>query len=213
MSRQQPRSVAELRPVAQHYLDSYTDPAGLYAFATYDLADVRGGPLTASDVLMANLLGLRLGWRDVVPLFADTDSAPSRLRRALDAALAEARDLPPLEDCDDAQVKMPALRDANELAYQTMFPGQSRRTWTAVTVSKVLHRLSRNVPLVDSTVRKFYGSQWAGTIRERMRDDLARNRSWLAELAARHDIHGNPMPLTRAADILIWMDAQARPGQ
>lgn len=213
MSLQCSRSLAELRSVAEKYLCSYTDPADLYAFVTYDLADVHDGPLTASDVLMANLLGLRLGWRDVVPLFAEGDSAPCRLRLALDAALAEARDLPPLEDCDDIQVAMPALRAANELAYQTAFPGRSRRMWTAVTVSKVLHRLSRNVPLVDSSVKKFYGSQWAGPVRRAMRDDLDRNRGWLAELAARHQIRGNPMPLTRAADILIWMDAKAQPEQ
>jgi len=213
MSRQRPRSVAELRPVADQYLHAYTDPAGPYAFVTYDLAEVHDGPLTASDVLMANLLGLRLGWRDVVPLFADNDSAPSRLRRALDAALAEARNLPPLEDCDDTQVEMPALRMANELAYLTLFPGRSKRPWTAVTVSKVLHRLSRNVPLVDSTVKKFYGSQWAGTLRKAIRDDLDQNRGWLAELAAQHDARGQPMPLTRSADILIWMDAKAKPEQ
>jgi hypothetical protein len=213
MSRQHSRSLAELRPVAGRYLDSYTDPAGLYAFVTYDLADVHDGPLTAADVLLANLLGLRLGWRDVVPLFADNDSPPTRLRLALDAALTEARALPSLEECDDVQVEMPALRAANELAYQTSFPGRSKRTWTAVTVSKVLHRLTRNVPLVDSTVKKFYGSQWAGMLRGAMRADLAQNRGWLAELAAEHAVRGNPLPLTRAADILIWMDAKAKPEQ
>lgn len=213
MSHQRSRSVADLRSVAERYLAAYTDPAGLCAFVTYDLADVHDGPLTASDVLMANLLGLQLGWRDVVPLFAGNDSAPCRLRRALDAALAEARSLPPLEDCDDSQVEMPALRTANELAYETLFPGRSKRRWTAVTVSKVLHRLSRNVPLVDSTVKRFYGSQWAGTLRKAIRDDLDQNRGWLAELAARHDIRGHPMPLTRTADILIWMDAKAKPEQ
>jgi len=213
MSPQGPRSLAELRPVAGRYLDCYTDPASLCTFVTYDLADVHDSPLTASDVLLANLLGLRLGWRDVVPLFADNDSAPSRLRLALDAALAEARSLPPLEDCDDVQVEMPALQAANELAYRTLFPGRRKRSWTAVTVSKVLHRLSRNVPLVDSTVKKFYGSQWAGTLRKAIRDDLDQNRGWLAGLAARHLVGGNPMPLTRAADILIWMDAKAKPQQ
>jgi hypothetical protein len=213
MSRQRSRSLAELRPVADRHLDAYTDPAGPYAFVAYDLAAVHDGPLTASDVLLANLLGLRLGWRDVVPLFAENDSAPGRLRLALDAALASARGLPPLEDCDDMQVAMPALRAVNELAYLTSFPGRSKRPWTAVTVSKVLHRLSRNVPLVDSTVKRFYGSQWAGTLRRALRDDLDQNRGWLGEFAAQHVVRGEPMPLTRAADILIWMDAKARPEQ
>ena len=43
MSRQRSRSLAELRTVAGRHLDSYTDPAGPYAFSTYDLADVHNG--------------------------------------------------------------------------------------------------------------------------------------------------------------------------
>jgi hypothetical protein len=45
---------------------------------------------------MANLLSLKLGWRDVTPLFAAGNTPPVRLRQALDAALTEARGLPAL---------------------------------------------------------------------------------------------------------------------
>ena len=208
MTRRPPRSIAELRHVAVAYLDKFTDPSGSYAFTTYDQAAVHTGSVTAADVLMANLLSLKLGWRDVTPLFAAGDTPPVRLRQALDAALAEARGLPALEDCDEDQVKMPALRAANELARTTMFPGTQRRAWTEVTVSKVLHRLARNVPLVDSRVKKFYRTSYAGKLRKVMRADLIRNRDWLAELTPAYPIRGEPMPSTRAADILIWMDGQ-----
>src|SRR5215468_4084241 len=100
MTRRSPRSIAELRLAAVAYLDEFTDPRGSYAYMTYDQSAVHMGPITAADVLMANLLGLKLGWRDVIPLFAADDTPPARLRQALDAALTEARSLPALEDCD-----------------------------------------------------------------------------------------------------------------
>ena len=56
--------------VAAEYLDEFTDPSEHYAFATYDQAAVHDGPLTAAGFLMANLLSLQLGWRDVIPLSA-----------------------------------------------------------------------------------------------------------------------------------------------
>jgi hypothetical protein len=208
MPRRYPRSIAELRHTATAYLDKFTDPSGSYAFTTYDQAAVHTGPITAADVLMTNLLGLKLGWRDVIPLFAENDTPPARLRRALDAALAEARRLPSLENCDEAQAEMPALRTANELARRTTFPGVSRQAWTEVTVSKVLHRLARNVPLIDSRVKKFYATGYAGELRRAMRADLIQNRAWLADLAPVYPIQHEPMPLTRAVDILIWMDGQ-----
>jgi hypothetical protein len=208
MPARSPRSIAELRDVAVAHLDKFTDRSGLFAFLTYDQADVHGGPITAADVLMANLLGLKLGWRDVVPLFADDDSPPARLRQALDAALDEARALPDLEACDEAQAEMPALRRANELARATAFPDKERRAWTEVTVSKVLHRLARNVPLVDSRVKRFYATRYAGEVRELMRADLVLNRGWLDDLTPAYPVRGEPMPLTRAADILIWVDGR-----
>jgi hypothetical protein len=98
------------------YLGNFTDPSQHYAFTTYDQAPVHGGPLTVADVLLANLLSLRLGWHDVIPLFAAASTPATELRRALDAALGEARSLPPLEDCDDTQVTMPMLARTNEIS-------------------------------------------------------------------------------------------------
>ena len=107
---------------------------------------------------MANLLSLRLGWRDVIPLFADEETQETALRRALDAALKQARSLPTLEDCNDVQITMPALAVANEMT-ELAFEGRKPKPWTAVTVSKVLHRLVRNVPLIDSRVREFVSNR------------------------------------------------------
>ena len=103
---------------------------------------------------------------------------------------------------------MPALRRANELARETMFPGTKRQAWTEVTVSKVLHRLARNVPLVDSRVKRFYATSYAGDLRKLLHADLVRNRAWLEDLTPAYPIRGEPMPLTRASDILIWMDGR-----
>ena len=207
MARRNPRSLSELRSCAAEYLDEFTDPSEHYAFATYDQAAVHDGPLTAADVLMANLLSLQLGWRDVIPLFAGGDTPETALRRALDDALEEARSLPALEDCNDVQVNMPALASANEMA-RVAFEGRKPKRWTAVTVSKVLHRLVRNVPLIDSRVKMFYRLTWASDIRRQLRNDIRRNRIWLEDIASHYMIHGDPMPLTRVADILIWMSKQ-----
>jgi hypothetical protein len=211
------RSIDEFKdgPRARHYLDCYTDPSRHYAFATYDQAPIHEGPLTAADVLMANLLSLRLRWHDVTPLFASGGTQRfTPLRTSLDDALAEARQLPPLEDCTEKQATMPALRRANETAeivgpYQPDKP----RAWTIVAVSKVLHRLSPNIPIVDSSVLRFYGTTLAGRVRSRMCEDLDRNRDWMEPIAKEYPVRGQPLPLTRMADILVWMDARSKAGR
>jgi len=71
MPRRPSRSIAELRHTAVACLGEFTDRSGSFAFATNDQAGLHAGPITAADVLMANLLGLNLRWRDVIPLFAD----------------------------------------------------------------------------------------------------------------------------------------------
>ncbi|GAA2388737.1 hypothetical protein GCM10010170_100070 [Dactylosporangium salmoneum] len=159
---------------------------------------------------MANLLSLRLGWSDVTPLFSTAPSRFSDLRQALDDALDEVRQLPGLEDCDDVQLAMPALDNANDTAGAMQpYNPKRRRTWTDVTVSKVLHRLAPVVPIIDSSVKAFYATAVPGRIRQRMRDDLCANRDWMTELAKSYPVHEHHMPLTRVADILIWMDSRA----
>jgi hypothetical protein len=74
------RSISEFRsdPRLRDFLNTYTHPDGEYAFATYDQSAIHDGPLTAADILMANLLSLRLTWQDVTPLFAATGRFESR---------------------------------------------------------------------------------------------------------------------------------------
>ena len=69
---------------------------------------------------------------------------------------------------------MPSLARANEIAYAAgpYYPRRPR-SWTSVTVSKVLHRLSPNIPIIDSRVKRFYGTNGARDVRIRMNADLA----------------------------------------
>ncbi|WP_420847602.1 DUF6308 family protein [Natronosporangium hydrolyticum] len=205
MGFREPRSVSEFRESARTYIDQYTDPARRYAFATYDLAPTHHGPLQPSDIFMANLLSLRLGWDAVTPLFVEGADPYTDFRVRLDTALEEARQLPALEDCSDSQLDMPALGRANAAAKALRPVVGRKRIWTPVTVSKVLHRLARNVPLIDSRVRSFYRTQSPEGVRRRMSSDLRLNQGWLSEVAEKYPIRSAPMPLSRVADILIWI--------
>jgi hypothetical protein len=118
----------------------------MYAFATYDQSPVHNDELMPADILMANLLSLRLGWRDVIPLFA-TDLHPwNELRDRMNAALVEARRLASKDDWRVSDVPMPVLDELNAFVHSLgPVPERKKRTWTTVTVSKVLHRLAEPV--------------------------------------------------------------------
>jgi len=134
-------------------LARYTSTSSAYAFNTYDHQGPVDDPLSASDVLMANLLSLQLSARDVVPLFMDGDEAPQRLRLALDHALISLRDAPPFESyesVDALEEAVSSLAATNEAAIPVKW-------WTAITVSKVLHRRRPHiVSLIDSRVCDFW---------------------------------------------------------
>lgn len=201
-ARRPPQSLAALREIAPQRLDDYTNPAGTYAFRTYDNAPANTGPLLSEDILAANLLSLRLGWREVVPLFADGHDAGNALREALDHALTALADSPAFEDHDSTdalEATLKPLAVANEATAGV-------RGWSAVTVSKVLHRrLPHIVPVVDSRVRRFYASTAQPTLRARLWRDLRDNAAWLRPLAAAYRTpDGRNLSLLRAADIVIW---------
>lgn len=178
---------------------AYTDPRSNYAFATYDCSNVQEGPLTPADVLMANLLSLRLGWRQVVPLFADREGPERDLRLALDTALDALRDARPYESyerLDELEHAVSDLRAANEATERVA-------GWTAVTVSKVLHRRRPHiVPIIDSRVREFYGTRKTRSVRAALWHDIRENATKLEGLSRRPD--GTTLSLLRVADILIW---------
>lgn len=181
---------------------AYTDLGGSYAFATYDCAAVQDGPLTPADVLMANLLSLRLGWQHVVPLFADRDGPGRDLRIALDTALVELKNAGPFESYethDALECAVASLASANEATAQ--IPG-----WTGVTVSKVLHRRRPHiVPIVDSRIRAFYGTRTMPTLRAALWEDIRENAEALTDLAQQFPrTDGTALSLLRIADILIW---------
>jgi hypothetical protein len=187
---------------AGRLLDWYTCPRRHYAFKTYDHLYGQSEPLSPGDILLANLLSLRLSWREVVPLFAEGDGPPQRLRRSLDDALNELARVRAFEehaDVEELEASLPALRRANDCTQHV--PG-----WTSVTVSKVLHRrLPHIVPIMDSRVRSFYGLRKPQHVREALFRDLKANRSWLSvAVQGRRTPDDRPLSLLRAADILIW---------
>jgi len=71
---------------ARRKLETYTSNTLGYAFRTYDWEGEVDAPLAAADVLMANLLSLRLSAKHVIPLFMEGDGPEQRLRQALDNA-------------------------------------------------------------------------------------------------------------------------------
>ncbi|WGZ80124.1 MULTISPECIES: DUF6308 family protein [unclassified Arthrobacter] len=202
------RKLSELRTTAAEVVKAYTAPAAHFAFATYDVqTDIRS-PLAPSDVLMANLLSLKLGWQEVVPLFSEGDGAAQELRQKLDVALSELAETKPFEDFDsieELERSVASLAVAN--AATTDVP-----QWTPTTVSKVLHRRRPQiVPLNDSYVRRFYvvKNTESRLLREALWKDLRENRGWMSELASTvRTTDGRRLTLLRLADILIWMDTR-----
>lgn len=195
-------TLASLRDRASALVATYVDPSGHYAYRTYDHLYGYEGPLLPSDVLMANLLSLRLTWTHVTPLFAEGTTPATRLRETLDVALADLRDAQAFEDHEDLSTleqTLAPLAAANS-ATETV------KDWTAVTVSKVMHRRRPHiVPLIDSRVREFYGVRGAKDVRAALWEDLNGNREWLAPLAAtQRTPDGRALTLLRLADILIW---------
>ncbi|SKB54597.1 hypothetical protein SAMN05660473_01281 [Arthrobacter sp. 49Tsu3.1M3] len=199
-----------MKPTARAKLETYTDPANHYSFRTYDRQSEVDAPLTAADVLSANLLSLKLGWRDAIPMFADGDGPEQRLRVALDAALEELRDAKAFESYESVEALEQAVVSLSAANAAT----EGVNNWTPVTVSKVLHRRRPQiVPLNDSIVRKFYDvtMEQSATLRASLWHDVRDNEDWLGPLASTTTTSdGRQLSLLRLADILIWMDGMSR---
>lgn len=194
--------LASLKSSAREKLDRYTSPSAGYAFNTYDQQGPIDAPLTPADVLMANLLSLQLSARDVIPLFADGDGPAQRLKHSLDEALINLRDANSFEcykDTVQLEHAVASLAAANAAAIPVKW-------WTAVTVSKVLHRRRPHiVPVIDSRVHAFYGTKNPASLRSALWEDVRENLDWLTELASgRTTPDGRPLTILRLADIVIW---------
>lgn len=160
-------------------------------------------PLEPSDVLMANLLSLQLSARDVIPLFSEGDEPAQRLRTALDTALTDLRDAEAFESYDE----LPKLEDAIKSLAAANTAAVPVKWWTAVTVSKVMHRRRPHiVPLIDSRVHRFYGTKNPAAVRHALWEDIRENADWLGDLTStKRTPDGRPLSILRLADILIWM--------
>jgi hypothetical protein len=196
------RSLASLKGSASEKLDRYTSRTHAYAFNTYDQQGAVDEPLSPSDVLTANLLSLKLSAPDVIPLFTDGDGPAQHLRKAIDQALLDLRDTDSFESYEDLsglEQAVESLAAANRAALEV-------KGWTAVTVSKVLHRRRPHiVPLIDSRVYSFYGTKYPSEVRAALWEDLQANESWLTDLAkVKPTPDGRQLSLLRLADILIW---------
>lgn len=197
------RSLAELRETAKETLEKYTSTSNWYAFNTYDVLGDPSEPLSPADVLMANLLSLKLSAAEVIPLFTEGLEDAQKLRAALDHALETFKDAPAFEsfsDIESLEACVAPLAAANTASI-------AMPKWTAVTVSKVLHRRAPQiVPIIDSRVRSFYGVRYAEDVRSALWHDIRNEIDWLAPLAASQMTpDGRALSVLRLADILIWM--------
>ena len=166
-------------------------------------APVEDAALTPADVLSANLLSLRLGWREVVPLFAEGQGEPQDLLRALNTALATLRTAPAFEDHDTLEAleeTVAPLAAANDAALPVP-------KWTHVTVSKVLHRRlpahRADHRFSGTSLLRCPGSQVrAGRVVGGL---LQEHEGWVADLAQGHQTPDErPLSVLRCADVLIW---------
>jgi hypothetical protein len=191
-------------------LGTYTAPSGRYSFRTYDGRAENFGDLKPSDVLMANLLSLKLSGADVTPLFTEGDGPAQTLLKALNNADRLLRNVNPIEVYPSAsayETEVGSLAQANEATELVHY-------WTPVTVSKVLHRRHPHVvPIIDSRVRRFYGVRGARDVRQALWNDLHENEERLGELSRPlRTLDGDPVSLLRAADIIIWMSFEYEDG-
>ena len=195
-------SLKSLQSAAAEKLGRYTSPALGYAFHTYDYRGEWDAPLTPSDVLMANLLSLQLSARDVIPLFMEGDEPAQRLLQALNAALRDLSGADAFENYDE----LPELECAVQSLAAANMAAIPVKWWTAVTVSKVLHRRRPHiVPLVDSRIKEFYGAKHPASVRQALWEDIRENADWMGDLAGTKTTpDGHPLSLLRLADILIW---------
>ena len=169
---------------ARSHLERYTDPAGRFAWHTYDRQG-DSASLEPIDCLAPALLDARVDGRTVVAMFAQDDSPERILLEALQAVLShnesslaqfEVQDLG--ADTGAWATVRAALRASNNVG-----------GIKASKVTKMLHRKRPNlVPIFDSEVAAYYGvtprRPW--DLWPILQDELRRHGQWLDELRAPH---------------------------
>jgi hypothetical protein len=199
-----PATVRSLASTAEEALRRYTDPAGRFAWHTYDRL---GDPdvLQPPDCLAPALLDAPLKRATVVAMFGSGDSPEAALLTELQAVLdhPKSKDARFEElDLDDESNPWGAVRRALRASDTT--PGVK-----ATKVTKILHRKRSDlVPIFDSRVAAFYGRSrsrpWE--LWPVLQADVGDNADWLDSL--RNDYRtfdDRPMSRLRALDIIVWM--------
>jgi hypothetical protein len=196
-------SIAELSTCAEGHLAHYVDPSGPRGFWSYDR---QGDParLEPIDAFASGLLDAPLRGSVVIELFAERDTAYSRLRRSMQELLDETLDLEPaFEDIDLNDLSGPWGLVSSVLDHT-----DSTRWIKASIVTKILHRKRpRLVPIFDSKIASFYGATprapWQ--LWPRLQSDLRSAFGLLSELSDRTVTpDGRKVSPLRVADIVIW---------
>lgn len=138
------RTIGALHGCAEKHLQTYTDPRGPRAFRTYDW---QGDPerLSPLDCLAPSLLSVRIGYKQVVPLF-HPDGPGAEVLQAMEAVLAN-------EACataDFLDVTLdPLTRPWSLVDRALVATGEAGGTglpdFKAVAVTKILHRKRPNL--------------------------------------------------------------------
>ncbi|MFF3885314.1 DUF6308 family protein [Streptomyces sp. NPDC001914] len=208
------RTVGSLRGCAERHLQTYTDPRGPRAFRTYDW---QGDPerLSPLDCLAPALLSVRIGYKQVVPLFRP-DGPGAEVLQAMEAVLADRA----CATADFLDVTLDPYTGPWSLVDRALVAtgeagGMGLLDFKAVAVTKILHRKRPAlVPIFDSSIYQFdLGEKpvpggYKDTPRRLwplLQTDLRRHRDWIQDLIVRiRTPDERPLSLLRAADIIIW---------
>lgn len=204
--------LVDLQTCAARHLDEYTDPAGDYAFRTYDR---QGAPdvLTPVDCLAPALLSVYIRGNTVRDLFKPT-GAGSRLLDAMQAVLNDAE----CQTADFIDLDL-AASSAWRLVDRAVYLSKDVRWFRGVAVTKTLHRKRPSlIPILDRLVYGYYTGKrmppgpYDATPRAFwpvLQEELRINRGWLGALATKYETpDGRPLSVLRAADIVVWTHAK-----
>ena len=196
-------SVADLAACAPAHLDTYVDPAGGRAFATYDRLGDEPNTMAPVDVFAPGLLDAPVRGDDVRRLFLP--EGPQRdLRVKMEKLLL---------DEEAARAKFEELDLADEtgpwaLVRAVLIASNRTPRIKASKVTKMLHRKRPAlVPIFDSRVAEFYGCtpRRPSEFWPILQADLKENGAWLSTLISDLRTPDRRLLTTlRALDIIVW---------
>jgi hypothetical protein len=201
-------SVKDLTSCASRHMTHYVEAR---AFNAYDrVGDPRS--LSPTDCLAPNLLSMKLGWRDIVPMFTahagDQPSPHAVLYEAMAAVLtADPDSSVRFEDLDLEEAGSPW-----SVVRAAMAASEPVRGLTAVAVSKTLHRKRPHlVPIYDSEVFRYYlgrgpsGKRAPKLFWSVVHQDVRDSGEFLAALGAGLSTpDGREVSALRLLDIVVW---------